>query len=350
MQVSMEPTPSRSRSRIWPVAIFLAILVLGVFYAKWEPYYFKTLTAASTHSIGHSIVTGTSNRAPAISWQAAWQYGLAYFKDIWVALLVGLLVGAGVQTLLPASWLYRVFGRVSAKGRLWAILAAIPSMMCTCCSAPIVVGMKRQHLSNGAALGYWLANPLLNPATIIFMGFVLGWNWALLRIVVGALLVVGASWLGDRTADSAAQASFAGPPPAEEPPTVAKFLRQFGLLVVRLLPEYVVIVLLLGALRAWLFPAMNAGIGGSWWLVLVFAIVGTLFVIPTAGEVPIVQTLMHFGLGLAPAGTLMITLPAVSLPSMAMVGQQMGVKVVAKVAVLVAVTGVITGVLAHWLL
>ncbi|MCY0897964.1 MAG: permease [Firmicutes bacterium] len=347
MQISMNPTPSRGRPWVWSITIFLAILVLGVFYAKWEPYYFKMLTAASTHSIGHSIVTGASNRAPAAGWQAAWQYGLAYFQDIWVALLVGLLVGAGVQTLLPASWLYRVFGRARAKGCLWAVLLAVPSMMCTCCSAPIVVSMKRQQLPTGAALAYWLANPLLNPATILFMGFVLGWNWAVLRIVMGALLVLGVSWLGAR--DPATEGMMSAPP-VDEPPTLGKFAREFGRLVVRLLPEYLVIVFLLGAVRSWLFPAMNPGLGASWWLMLIFAVVGTLFVIPTAGEVPIVQTLMHFGLGLGPAGTLMITLPAVSLPSMAMVGQQVGVKEMAKVAAIVAVAGLVTGLLAMWLL
>jgi uncharacterized protein len=44
-------------------------------------------------------------------------------------------------------------------------------------------------------------------------------------------------------------------------------------------------------------------------------------VIPTAGEVPIVQMLQQFGLGGAGAATLLITLPAVSLPSLAMLGR-----------------------------
>ncbi len=51
---------------------------------------------------------------------------------------------------------------------------------------------------------------------------------------------------------------------------------------------------------------------------IAMAIVGCLFVIPTAAEIPIVQTMMLAGMGMAPALALLITLPAVSLPSLIM--------------------------------
>lgn len=352
MQVPIgSETPTRRW--LWPVAIFVLVAVLGVFYAKWEPYYFKAFSAAAHHTLGHSIVTGSAATAPAVGFHAALTYTVDYFKDIWIALIVGLLVGAGVQTLLPASWLYRVLGRISGKSRVLAVAAAVPSMMCTCCSAPIAVSMKKKNLSTGATLAYWLGNPVLNPATIIFMGFVLGWDWAVLRIVVGFVLVFGVSWLGDRWSGGES-----GPveavtdlmPPQDEVPTVARFVSTLGRLVVGLIPEYIIIVAALGAARAWLFPAMNPTIGHALWLMVVLAIVGTLFVIPTAGEIPIIQTLTQYGLGLGAAGTLMMALPAVSLPSMAMVGQQMGAKAMVKVASLVALVALVTGFLAMALL
>lgn len=355
MSMHMPAQSTRSRMRWgWPVAIFVAITVLGVFYAKWEPYYFKAFAAAANHTLGKSIVSGSSAAAPAVGFQAALSYTVDYFKDIWIALIVGLLVGAGVQTLLPASWLYRVLGRVSPKSRALALAAAVPSMMCTCCSAPIAVSMKKKNLSTGATLAYWLGNPVLNPATIIFMGFVLGWNWALLRIVMGLVLVVGVSWLGDRwMSRDQAQPADAGlkevETPEDTPPTWGRFFGTLGRLVVGLVPEYIVIVAVLGATRAWLFPAMNPAIGHSLWLLVVLAILGTLFVIPTAGEIPIIQTLMSYGLGLGAGGALMMALPAVSLPSMAMVGQQLGAKTMVRVGLLVALAAVVTGFIA-WVL
>ncbi|MDP1276830.1 permease, partial [Klebsiella pneumoniae] len=37
---------------------------------------------------------------------------------------------------------------------------------------------------------FWMGNPLLNPATLGFMGFVLGWQFALVRLVAGLATVL----------------------------------------------------------------------------------------------------------------------------------------------------------------
>ena len=81
------------------------------------------------------------------------------------------------------------------------------------------------------------------------------------------------------------------------------------------------LVFALGMTRAWFFPELTPAISHSFWLATVLAAAGTLFVIPTAGEVPIIQVLQQFGLGGAGAAALLITLPAVSLPSLAMLGR-----------------------------
>jgi uncharacterized membrane protein YraQ (UPF0718 family) len=74
-------------------------------------------------------------------------------------------------------------------------------------------------------------------------------------------------------------------------------------------------------IRAWFFPAMTPAIGHAFWLTPALAAAGTLFVIPTAGEVPIIQVLQQFGLGESGAAALLVTLPAVSLPSLAMLAR-----------------------------
>ncbi len=212
------------------------------------------------------------------------------------------------------------------------------------------MGLTRSNVSPGAVLAYWLGNPVLNPATIVFLGFVLGWGWALLRIVVGVALVAVVAWYGNRyvphdgVQDAAAHALGASAEPAE--PVFVAWLRALWRLVVGLVPEYIVIVFVLGALRSALFPMMTPAIGQSLLLFLGLALAGTLFVIPTAGEVPILQTLFGYGLGSAGGGALMITLPAVSLPSLWMVGKAMPRRNLVVVALIVAAFGLITGALA----
>ena len=108
----------------------------------------------------------------------------------------------------------------------------------------------------------------------------------------------------------------------------------------RLIPEYVVLVLVLGAARAWLFPAIGPQIGNEIGWVLAFAVAGALFVIPTAGEVPIIQAMLALGMGVGPAGALLMTLPPISLPSMAMLARSFPPRILAVVGAAVVLFGI----------
>lgn len=345
------PQQQRPGAETWiGVGLLLLFLVGGLLYVKWDPSFHKAFVAARQHSIGASIVTGTSAAAPPVGWHAAWSYTVAYGKDIWSAILLGLILGSGVQAVLPRAWLMRVLGGRQYKPTVVAGLAAVPSMMCTCCSAPIAVGLTNGGAGVGSVLAYWLGNPVLNPATLIFIGFVLGWRWVALRVVVGLLLVFGIAPLAGRLLrpedlprPALASHRRAATAPEDTRSLAVRWISGFGKLALGLIPEYAVVVVLLGAVRAWLFPVMNPAIGHSLWLVGLLAVAGTLFVIPTAGEVPIIQTMTRFGLGAAGAGVLLITLPAVSLPSLLMVGRAISARVLVFVACSVAVLGLVSG-------
>ena len=68
-----------------------------------------------------------------------------------------------------------------------------------------------------------------------------------------------------------------------------------------------------------LFPAAGPELGNNPLVVIGLAIAGALFAIPTAGEIAIIQTMRGFGMGAGPAGALLLSLPAISLPSLVMV-------------------------------
>jgi uncharacterized membrane protein YraQ (UPF0718 family) len=319
---------SVSRPSAWvAIAFFFAVAIAGLFYVKWSPYYAKAFIAAQNHTLGGSIVSGHLSAPPGVGLKAGLEYSIAYLKAIWQALLLGLALGAGVQALLPRLAIGQLFA--GSRGSLRAGAFAVPSMMCTCCCAPIAVGMIESGAGASAALVYWLANPVLNPAALIFIGFVLGWQWAALRLVVGVALVFVVGELAGRFVS----ADWRPPAAAVQVEGVERnfFLAwgsAFMRLAVRLVPEYVVLVFALGMARAWFFPEMTPAIGHAAWLAPALAAAGTLFVIPTAGEVPIIQVLQQFGLGGAAAAALLITLPAVSLPSLAMLGRALPLRAI----------------------
>ena len=187
---------------------------------------------------------------------------------------------------------------------------------------------------------------------MVFMGFVLGWQWTALRLVVGVILVFGMAYLANRFVGATELSGEVEESLVTQLKTDGNgslwlhWLRELWQMSARLLPEYALIVIVLGAARAWLFPQVTADVGNHALWIVGMAIAGTLFVIPTAGEIPIVQTLMSFGMGAGPAGALLTTLPPLSLPSIVMLSRTFSYRVLLFITLAVIVLGVVTGLVA----
>lgn len=332
--------------------MFLLIAIIGLYIVKWNPYYLKAFKAASTHSIGSSIVTGKLQSAPSPSLAGAWAYTVTYFNAVWKAVVLGLLLGSLVQVAIPKEWIKKVLGKNNFKSTAAATGASLPGMMCSCCASPVAVGLRKSSASLSATLAFLLGNPTLNPATIIFMGFVLGWKFAIFRVIMGLLLVFGISTLAARfyKEDEIKQEINNINIKEEKGNLFTRWVRTLLQLTIDTIPAYVIVVTILGASRAWLFPVIGARYSNSILVVVLLAITGTLFVIPTAAEIPIIQTLMSFGLGAGPAAALLITLPSTSLPSLLLVRRVFPRKILYFVAAAVAAFGIVSGILGVFLL
>lgn len=336
---------------LWPglagLAAFVAIAAAGLWWAKWSPYAHKLVHLVSTpHWSGSDMLNkaGAAGSAPSLS--GAWAFTKDYGTDIWPGFLAALLIASAVDALVPRSWLVGTLRRTGeGRSALAGGLCALPSLMCTCCTAPIAATLRRDGAPASAALAYWIGNPVLNPAVLAFLALVAPWQWVVTRILVGAVLVFGATTLVARLAPS-------DPSPAPVVATAepfalaaapARFLRTLARLCLTLLPLYFVMVFALGLFRGWLFP-LDAGTV-HWAVPEIFAAaaLGTLVVIPTAGEIPILQALAAAGVGGGTIGALLITLPAISLASMAMVARTFSVRVTAAMAVAVACCGLLGG-------
>lgn len=379
------PPPTRAAAVTGAVA--LAVLVVGLLaWAKWAPYSAKVPLVASTHALGDSIVTGAAGTPPAVSLQAGLDFALVYFRAVWPALLAGLLIATGVQVLLPPGWLARVLGgvpdaaaghppelrrerRTGARGALRGgvrgAALSVPTLMCSCCAAPVAVGLRRARVSAGAALAHWVGNPVLNPVVVVFALFVLPWPWVVLRVVGGVLVMAGVLAvvvLAARrdpavaeprevpTDDVPAVRAAAGPPAPDDRRTgvrglASRYARVLGGTSLRLLPEYAVVVVALGALRGVLFP-VGPGAAVGVLAVVLLVVAGMLLPVPTGGEVAVVAALVAAGAAGAAGGALLLTLPALSLPSLLMVRRVLPAPMLLGTAGVVAATGVLLAVAA----
>ncbi len=174
-------------------------------------------------------------------------------------------------------------------------------MMCTCCGAPITASLRRSGAPVATALSCWLGNPLPNSAVVAFLALVLPWRYALARVLVGALVVFAAAPAIARLAPRRAEA--AGPAAPASDATIAPVSPRRALplrspfalvrLTVTLVPEHVLVVLALGALRGWLFPLGRGATTLGVLAALIAAAAAALVVAPTAGEISIVVGLLR---------------------------------------------------------
>jgi len=219
----------------------------------------------------------------------------------------------------------------------------------------VVTGLRKSGASPGGATAFFLGNPALNPAVLVFLVLTpgLGWQWALLRLGLALVLVFGTAAFVSRLAPSnpvemhpVHQASEDVAAPTPTGPLALRWLRSLATLMVSLIPEYIVMILALGAIRAFIFPKAGPELGNSLIVIIGLALAGTLFAIPTAGEIPIIQTMRGFGMGSGPAGALLMTLAPVSLPSLIMVGRVFPKRVLVAIGAAVLAAGIAGGLLA----
>lgn len=321
---------SRRQLVVGSLALVL-VSVAGVFYAKWWPYGHKIVKILGTHAYpGKSLFAAAGAPGAAPTWHSTWSFVVAYGNDVYVALAAGILIGAGIETLLPSSAVGLLRRPDRARSSFWGGVLSLPCLMCTCCGAPVTKSMRRAGAPVSAALSYWLGNPLLNPAVLVFLALVLPWQYTATRVVFGAVLVFAVAPLVARLAphDAAMDAAPADPPPdLSVRSTPVRYGRAVARFLVVLVPEYFVVVMAVGALRGWLFPFGHTAT--SWGVLagLVAAAAGALLVIPTAAEIPIIVGLVALGFSPLVTGALLIALPALSLPSMVMVGRALSVRV-----------------------
>lgn len=349
------PTTASRRPALVGLVLFALLAAAALLWSKWAPYAGRTAELGGSHAWSGSSVLAAAGVEPgaAPSLRAGWSFTTAYAAAVWKAVVAGLVISAAVQVLVPRRWLLAAMDRRTPAGSaVVGGLLATPSMMCSCCTAPVASALRRSGVPTAGVVAYWLGNPLLNPAVLVFLLLVAPWQWALTRVLVGALLVVGGGVLVARlttarlapeaaaAVGAATQAAETADPHDERLATApGRFLRTLLRTAVVLVPEYALVVLAVGCFSGWLFPLGESAQSWGALALLVAVLLGTLLVIPTAGEIPLAQGLAAAGAGGAVVGALLVTLPAISLPSMAMVSRALTWRVVLWTAALVVAGG-----------
>ena len=261
--------------------------------------------------------------------QAAWGTTL----DLAPWLLLGLAVAALLHALVPTGLVARHLRGPS--GVLKAVAIGVPLPLCSCSVIPAGIGLARDGASRGAAVGFLVATPQTGVDSILVAASMLGWPFAILKVVaalvtglVGGLLVERLA-PGNAPAD-ATPASGGAPRPTGR--RAADAAIRHAIDIFRAIWGWLTVGVLVSAALAALLPpnALGALFGGAPALAYIaaLAISVPLYVCAT-GSVPIAASLVAAGFPVGAALVFLMAGPATNVATIGAVRRAFGTRTTA---------------------
>jgi uncharacterized protein len=110
-----------------------------------------------------------------------------YFKLIWWAILIGLLLGGVIDYFIPREYIEKYLGTHSKISILYAVLFGFLMSACSHGILAIAIELYKKGANTSSVVAFLLASPWANiPITILFFGF-FGWN--ALFLIFGAIII-----------------------------------------------------------------------------------------------------------------------------------------------------------------
>jgi len=284
-----------------------------------------------------------------------------YTKHSWLCLLLAFIAAGALQEFAPRDKVIKLMG--SGRGFTPYAIAGCGGpllSMCSCSIIPLFGGLYKRGAGLGPAITFLLAAPAFNPAAILLTLGLLGWKFAVARIIVAITAGMLVGYLTERFFKN----KLSPPEPvhiSQEPEGTVQESEGFWKRMANMLLyswEFVKLVLPLillgvigaGLVKAFLPPAVIVKYLGNGILpIMLSSAIGVFMYTPTLVEVPLIRGLLESGMGTGAAMAFLLTGPALSLPSILGVCKIVKPKVPAVYASLMWICGTIAG-LIFWFL
>jgi len=112
---------------------------------------------------------------------------ISYFKLIWWAILLGLLMGGVVDYFIPEEFVFRYLGQRRKSSLFYAVIAGFLMSACSHGILAISIQLHKKGASIPSVITFLLASPWANlPVTILLFSF---FGWKALLFVLTAMLI-----------------------------------------------------------------------------------------------------------------------------------------------------------------
>ena len=261
-------------------------------------------------------------------------------------LLLGTVIAALMHGLLPAGFVRRhLGGREGERGGLGAVTKAVavgvPLPLCSCGVIPAGLGLRKDGASRGASVGFLISTPQTGVDSVLVSASMLGWPFALFKVLTAGVLGVFGGWLTDATAspaDRAADGADASSPTGEDgaPSDRARpglhDMVAHGVDVLRSIWKWLVFGVVTSALITTYVPHDTfAGLSGAGELLMFLGVLLVslpLYVCATA-SVPIAAALVGAGMPLGGALVFLMAGPATNVATIGSVHRALGTRALA---------------------
>ena len=267
---------------------------------------------------------------------------------IFILLSVLIFCISYIQSYFPPERTKKILGRFNGiSANILAALFGTVTPFCSCSSIPLFIGFTSAGIPISMTFSFLISSPLVDLASLILLSSVFGMKIAISYVVVGLILaVLGGTIIGKLKMERYLE-DFVKNIKSNANIEIAKMTKIERLIysknqvkqTIKKVYLYIFIGVGIGAFIHNVIPEawINAILGkNNWYSVPLASLVGIPMYADIFGTLPIAESLYYKGAGLGTILSFMMSVTALSLPSMIMI------KKVVKMPLLIVFVGIVT--------
>lgn len=294
------------------------------------------------------------NTFMATRWGQALQFFVYDMIKILVLLCLLIFVISYIQSYYPPERTKKILGKYKGVGAnaMGALLGTV-TPFCSCSSIPLFMGFTSAGISSGVTFSFLISSPLVDLGALIILISVFGFPIAIAYVVVGLILAVIGGTIIEKTGLGKNVQEFvtAGVKIDESITELtkrdrARFAKDSMLSTLKKVWLYILIGVGIGAAIHNFIPEnwIQAVLGqDKWYSVIIATFVGTPMYADIFGTIPVAEALFLKSVGVGTILSFMMSVTALSLPSMIMLSKVVKPKLLFSFIAIVVVGIIIIG-------
>lgn len=268
----------------------------------------------------------------ATRWGGAIQFFFYDTLKIFILLCLLIFIISFIQSYFPPERTKKILGKYRGIGAnaMGALLGTV-TPFCSCSSIPIFMGFTRAGLSSGVTFSFLISSPLVDLGAFILLASVFGFPIAFTYVAVGLLLaivggtIIEKTGLGENVREFILQGNIAEADIAELTLKSRLFYAKDQMLsTLRKVWIYVLIGVGIGAVihnfipQEWIQTVLGQD---KWYSVPIASVIGVPMYADIFGTIPVAEALFFKGAGVGTVLSFMMSVTALSLPSIIMISK-----------------------------